>query len=116
MSKKYPLLDDKEWLEKKYLEERLSPRKIAKIVGCSRQPVGDALRRLDIPLRSRSEAQKQLQAGEKHPMFGKHHSEETRKKILKKYGWKMIVFWQDDLEQEDAEKHILRVLKEEKAI
>ena len=62
-------------------------------------------------------------------IFSYHHNElqrhckvrysqtyEGRKKILKKYGWKMIVFWQDDLEQEDAEKHILRVLKEEKVI
>ena len=62
-------------------------------------------------------------------IFSWHHNEllrhckvrysqtyEGRKKILKKRGWKMIVFWQDDLEQEDAEKHILRVLKKEKVI
>lgn len=28
-----------------------------------------------------SETQKGLQAGEKHPFYGKHHSEETRKKM-----------------------------------
>lgn len=33
--------------------------------------------------RKNSESNKGIQAGEKHPMFGKHHSEETRKKISK---------------------------------
>ncbi len=292
MSKKYPLLDDKEWLEKKYLGERLSALKIAEILGCGRTTVYRALKHFGIPIRTISEARlghhpsedhkrkisdankgkkrteetrrkiseanarreiteetrrkmseslKGRKAwnkdkrpteetrrkmrenhadvrGEKNPMFGTHPSEETkkkmrkphkiseeskqkmrearkhrkplkhhtkperifeeickrynlpfkytgdssfwigknpainpdfihltkkiaveifsywhdtlkrhckvpysqtyegRKKILKKYGWKMIVFWQDDLEQEDAEKHILRALKEEKVI
>lgn len=39
-----------------------------------------------------------------------------RKKILKKYGWKLVVFWQEDLEREDAEQFILNKLKQEKAI
>jgi len=34
-----------------------------------------------------------------------------RKKILKKYGWKLIVFWQEDLEREDAEQFVLLTLK-----
>ena len=36
---------------------------------------------------------------------------EGRKKILKKYGWKLVVFWQDDLEREDAEQFVLNELK-----
>lgn len=40
----------------------------------------------------------------------------TRKKIYKKYGWKMIVFWQEDLEREDVEEYVLSVLRKEKAI
>ena len=30
-----------------------------------------------------------------------------RKRILKKYGWKLVVFWQEDLERKDAERFIL---------
>lgn len=39
-----------------------------------------------------------------------------RKEILKRYGWKMIVFWQDDLERPDAEEFVLATLKKEKVI
>ena len=41
---------------------------------------------------------------------------DDRKKIYKKYGYKMIVFWQDDLDREDAEARILSVLKKHKII
>ena len=36
-----------------------------------------------------------------------------RKKILKKYGWKLIVFWQEDLERKDAERFVLIELKKQ---
>ena len=36
---------------------------------------------------------------------------EGRKKILKKHGWKLVVFWEEDLEREDAEEFVLSVLK-----
>ena len=58
MSKKYPLLDDKEWLEEKYLEERLSIRAISSVVGCSGRAVWNALKRLKIPTRKCFEAKK----------------------------------------------------------
>lgn len=32
---------------------------------------------------------------------------EGRKKILKKYGWKLIVFWESDLKRKDAEQFVL---------
>ena len=34
-----------------------------------------------------------------------------RKKILKKYGWKLIVFWESDLKREDAEQFILNEMQ-----
>ena len=34
-----------------------------------------------------------------------------RKRILKKYGWKLIVFWESDLKREDAEQFILIELR-----
>ena len=39
---------------------------------------------------------------------------EGRKKILKKHGWKLVVFWQDDLERGDVEQFVLNYLREEK--
>ena len=36
---------------------------------------------------------------------------EGRKKILKQYGWKLIVFWQEDLEREDGEAFVLSELR-----
>ena len=41
---------------------------------------------------------------------------DIRKKIFKKYGYKMIVFWQEDLERLDAEQFVLATLKKEKVI
>lgn len=41
---------------------------------------------------------------------------EGRKKILKRYGYKLIVFWQEDLEREDAEQFVLHTLREEGVI
>ena len=77
MSKKYPLLDDKAWLYQKYWGEELSIHKIAQIVGCSDHAVWCALLRFYIPRRTYSESVK----GEKHPLYGKHRSEETKEKI-----------------------------------
>lgn len=39
-----------------------------------------------------------------------------REKLLKKYGWKLIVLWESDLRREDAEEFVLTFLKKEKAI
>ena len=44
------------------------------------------------------------------------HTYEGRKKLYKKYGYKMIVFWQEDLEREDAESFVLSILKKEGVI
>jgi very-short-patch-repair endonuclease len=62
-------------------------------------------------------------------IFSWHHNElqrhckvrysqtyEGRKKILKKRGYKMIVFWQEDLMREDAEAFVLSELRKEGVI
>ena len=41
---------------------------------------------------------------------------EGRKKILKEYGWKLTVFWQEDLERVDAEQFVLMTLKEQQGL
>ena len=70
-------LRDKQWLEEKYLREKLTLFEVAKIIGCSGTTVFRALKRCNIPRRSKRETTK----GEKNPMFGKHHTEEAKKKI-----------------------------------
>lgn len=104
---KYWQLWDRNWLYQKYWIEKLSSSKIAKIVGCSHKAVLVALRRLNISIRTISEANKgQIPwnkdkqhteetkqkmrenhadyRGEKHPLYRKHHSEETRRKMREK--------------------------------
>ena len=34
-----------------------------------------------------------------------------RKRALKEYGWKLIVFWESDLKREDAEQFVLGKLQ-----
>lgn len=78
MAKKYDKwLRNREWLEGKYLDEKLSAREIADIVGCNPSSVRGALKRADIPIRTKSEMYK----GTKNPNFGKHPSEETKRKM-----------------------------------
>lgn len=36
---------------------------------------------------------------------------EGRKRILKKHGWRLVVFWQEDLERKDAEQFVLSTLE-----
>ncbi len=36
-----------------------------------------------------------------------------RQKVLKKYGWKLIVFWETDLKRQDAEDFVLIALRKE---
>ena len=73
----FPQLNDRDWLYQKYWIEKLSSEEIAKIVGCNSSAVLRALRRLDIPRRTNSEAKK----GKLHPLWGKHRTEETKKKM-----------------------------------
>lgn len=68
---------DKDWLYQKYIIEELSTYKIAEIIGCQQETVARWLKRHDIPIRSGSEAH----SGKLHWNYGKHHSEETKKKI-----------------------------------
>ena len=53
---KYPELQDRDWLFRKYWMEELSTFNIAEELGCCPQVVGKAMRRLNIPRRPRSEA------------------------------------------------------------
>lgn len=96
---------DKDWLYDQYINLRKSTIKIGKECNISNTVIGKWLRRLNIPIRTISEANKgqipwnkdkELSdehkrklskshegkfVGEKHPMFGKHHSDVSKKLI-----------------------------------
>lgn len=52
----YKKLDDREFLLQKYLVEKLNQREIAKIIGCTTWSINNALKKHNIPIRSRSAA------------------------------------------------------------
>lgn len=51
-----------------------------------------------------------------HRGLGEDRTLKYRKRILKKYGWKLTVFWDADLLREDAEAFVFKKLKKEKRI
>lgn len=52
---RYPLLNNKEWLEQKYLNEQLSTIEIAEIIGCHKTSVSKSLNKFNIQTRTNSE-------------------------------------------------------------
>lgn len=68
---------NKEWLYDQYINKKKSCSVIAKEIGILPETVRIWLKRHEISARNGSECH----SGELHPMFGKHHSEETKKKI-----------------------------------
>lgn len=78
----YPQLNDREWLYGKYWVEGLSVHEIGRIIGCAGKTVQRALKRLGIPRRTNSEANK----GEMHWNYGKTCPKATRQKIQKTKG------------------------------
>lgn len=84
----------KEFLQQKYLKERLSTYQIAKLVGCSAMTVYCYLKKFGIPIRTISEANRLREIseatrrkiseslkGKSNPFKGKHQSEEAKRKI-----------------------------------
>ncbi len=76
-SLKYEAYRQRDWLYQKYICERLSTHQISALIGADNATVLRWLRENQIPLRSKSESL----LGEAHPLFGKHLTEEHRKKI-----------------------------------
>lgn len=50
--RQFPLLDDGEWLEARYVGDQMSTEEIAALLGCSAVPVLRALKRFNIPRRT----------------------------------------------------------------
>ena len=89
---------DREWLYKKYIEERLTCKQISRLCGCHQRTIHQRLVEFGIPRRKGgvehwSDEQKEYlrQWSKAHPeinkMKGRHHSEETKLKMsLKRRG------------------------------
>lgn len=85
MMKKYPVLDNKEWLTQKYVEEKLSAIGIAKMVGCCGATIYKNLRKHNIHIRTFSELSPK---GENNPNYGHfRHPELTNKEWLYEKYW-----------------------------
>jgi hypothetical protein len=83
----------RDFLEKKYIEEKMTVREISSITGFGEWQVSEAFKRLRIPLRTHGESLKLrgTLAGEKHPFYGtkgsfygKSHSDEAKRKKSEK--------------------------------
>jgi len=80
-----PKYHNKEWLYQKYWTERLSLAQIGEICGVSHGVVCGWMKKCGIKRRTYREATK----GKYHPMWGKHHSEASKKMMsLNKMGFK----------------------------
>lgn len=68
---------DRDWLYQKYWGEELSLTEIAKLCDINGQTILDWMKKFKIKRRNRSECK----LGKKNPMWGKHPSEKTRRKL-----------------------------------
>lgn len=71
------ILENKDWLYDQYIVQKKSASKISKEIGCQQETVSRYLHKFEIPIRTQSEEI----SGERHPLFGKHFSEESKRKI-----------------------------------
>lgn len=103
MGKFNDTLNNQEWLNDHYHNQKMSPQEIAELVGSSYTNVMFYLKKHQIPLKTASEAQKQCLDRERkpHPTKGKPRDPETKKKLSKK----AIELW-DGLSQKERQKRI----------
>ncbi len=76
MTKPNKLLLDEEWLRDQYLVQRKSMSQIGQELGCQQETVSRYIHKYNIPIRTQSEEI----GGERHPLYGKHHSEKSIRK------------------------------------
>lgn len=77
MTKPNKYCSNKEWLYDQYIIQKKSASQIAHEIECQQETVSRYLHKFDIPLRTQSEEI----GGERHPMYGKHFSEESKLKM-----------------------------------
>ena len=69
-------LSNESWLRDQYLVQMKSATKIASEINCQQETVSNFLHKYNIPIRTQSEEI----GGERHPLYGKHHSEKSIRK------------------------------------
>jgi hypothetical protein len=77
MTKPNKYCSNKDWLYDQYIVQKKSATKIAKEIGCQQETVSRYLHKFEIPIRTQSEEI----GGDRHPMFGKHFSDDSKKKM-----------------------------------
>jgi len=91
---------DYEVLKDLYYTKEMSQDEVATILGCSRGSIRKAMKRFDLRARSHSEVKK----GERHPLYGKHHSNEARKKMSEAHKGERHPFYGKHLSEETRKK------------
>jgi len=76
-NRRKPILYNKKWLYQRYIVERLSSPKIAKLCNCNHLTILNWLRKFKIKIRNYYE----INGGKLNGNYGRKHSRETRKKI-----------------------------------
>jgi transposase len=75
------LLANEEWLRNEYLVQMKSATKIGEELNCQQETVSNYLHKYNILIRTQSEEI----SGERHPLYGKHHTNETKKLLSEKF-------------------------------
>jgi hypothetical protein len=92
------LVEDKEWLNRQYILLKKSTYEIAEICNCSSVTIQRRLKKFGIKIRTTKEAcntkkhkQKlsEMNIGERNPMYGKHHTNDSKKRISKSISLKI---------------------------
>lgn len=95
---KYKILDNKSFLENKYLIEKLSPNQIAKEIGCGRSNIVGALNYYKIPHRNKKEAAKR---GSESPNWRGGHNFRLHSQYKE---WRLMVFGRDNYTCQSCEE------------
>lgn len=74
-------LSNEEWLRDQYLVQMKSATKISEELSCQQETVSKYLHKYNIKIRTQSEEI----SGERHPLYGKHHTEKTKQILSERF-------------------------------
>lgn len=81
---------DRDWLLEHYWERRMTTWEIAELVGVTKGTILDAMRRAEVPRRTRSESRLGRHAGAKNPSWRGGVTPE-RQRLYKSQQWKALI-------------------------
>ena len=74
---------EKELLISLYYGNHYTLQEIGNLFGCTKSCIMSCMKRQNIPRRDASESRIGVTSGKNHPMYGKHHTKESREKMSK---------------------------------